>query len=159
MQTEKRIIVCGIVCNGDKILLGKKAKGIPPYPDVWHTLGGGAEDIEKAEQLLLNNEYNNQYFFEELSREMKEEANIKISNPKNICPKYRETPRETVTENKYGIATKYIFLEYLCDLDLNEGNGEPGDDIAELQWVKKNDLKKIKLTPPSQEMYKELGWI
>jgi len=159
MKMEKRIIVCGIICNGDKILLGKKAKGIPPYPDVWHTLGGGVKDIEKTEQLLLGEEYNNEYFLKELKRELKEEAKIKINNPINICPKYRKNPREAVTENKYGITTQYIFLEYLCDIDLSGGNSKPGDDIAELQWVERKNLKKVKLTPPSQEMYKELGWI
>ena len=159
MQREKRIIVCGIVCNNDKILLGKKEKGVPPYPDVWHTLGGGVKNINKAEQLLINNKYNERYFLNELKRELKEEAGIKISNPINICPKYRKNPREAITENKYGNETQYIFLEYLCDLDLSNGDGRSGDDIAELQWVKRVNLKKTKLTPPSQEMYQELGWL
>ena len=159
MQREKRIIVCGIVCNNDKILLGKKEKGVPPYPDVWHTLGGGVKNINKAEQLLLNNKYNEQYFLNELKRELEEEAGIKINNPLNICPKYRKNPREAITENKYGNKTQYIFLEYLCDLDLSNGDGRPGDDIAELQWVKIENLKKTKLTPPSYEMYQELGWL
>ncbi len=156
---EKRIIVCGIVCNDSQILLGKKAKGVPPYPDVWHTLGGGVNNVEKAERLLLDNEYNNKYFLKELSRELEEEARIKIYNPVNICPRYRETPREAVTENKHGILTKYIFLEYICALDTSCGNGTPGDDIAELLWVERANLKNFKLTPPSQEMYQELGWL
>ncbi|MBT4277171.1 NUDIX domain-containing protein [Candidatus Falkowbacteria bacterium] len=156
---KKRIIVCGIVYSNNKVLLGRKAKGVPPYPDVWHTLGGGVKDTDKAEQLLLNNTYNASYFLEELRRELAEEAGIKINNSTNICPKYRDNPREAIAANKDGDETKYIFLEYLCELDLSSSDGRPGDDIAELQWVEKKDLRNIKLTPPSQEMYQELGWM
>lgn len=156
---NSRIIVCGIVCDNNKVLLGKKAKGIPPYPDVWHTLGGGVKDFDKAKQLLLCGNYNDIYFFNELKRELQEEANIDIINPMNICPKYRESPREATTKDKNGIKTHYIFLEYICKLDSTGTDSKPGDDIAELQWVKKINLKKIKLTPPSLEMYKELGWL
>lgn len=153
MRKEKRIIVCGIVCNGNKVLLGRKANGVPPYPDAWHTLGGGIKNISKAKQLLLDNAYNASYFLEELKRELAEEAGIKIKNPINICPKYRKIPREATTANKHGNKTKYIFLEYLCELNLNGGNGHLGSDIVEIQWAEKEELKNIKLTAPSQKMY------
>jgi len=29
-----RYIVCGIIQDGNKVIVGKKAKGRPPYPDV-----------------------------------------------------------------------------------------------------------------------------
>src|SRR4030042_3370692 len=122
---RKRIIVCGIICDKNKILLGKKAKGPPPYPYVWHTLGGGIKDLRKGEKLLENSEYDNVYLSEELRREIEEEAGIKICNIKNICPRYRKTPREAITENKFGEKTHYIFLEYLCDLDLTGGGIKP----------------------------------
>lgn len=156
---RKRIIVCGIIQSNNKILLGKKAKGIPPYPDVWHTLGGGIKDLRKGEKLLENSEYDNVYLSEELRREIKEEAGIKILNINNICPKYRKNPRQAITENKFGEETHYIFLEYLCDLDLTGGDIIPGDDIAELKWIERTNLKNLSITPPSQEMYKELGWL
>jgi 8-oxo-dGTP pyrophosphatase MutT (NUDIX family) len=158
-MNNNRIIVCGVVCNNEKVLLGRKAKGAPPYPDLWHTPGGGVKDFNKAKDLLLHKKYNDNYFLKELEREIKEETNIKIKNLINICPRYRENPREAVTNDKNGIETHYVFLEYLCDLDSNNKDIKPGDDIAELQWVKKTDLKKIKLTPPSFKMYEELGWL
>jgi 8-oxo-dGTP pyrophosphatase MutT (NUDIX family) len=156
---KKRIIVSGIICKGEEVLLGKKAKGRPPYPDVWHTMGGGVNNPKKATQLLNKADYNNSYLVDELRRELREEANIEIINPTNICPKYRSKPREAVSKNKHGEDTHYIFLEYLCDLDPNSGSGKPSDDITEIQWVAKKDLKIVPLTPPSQKMYRELGWI
>ena len=154
---ETRVIVSAIICDGNRILLGKKAKGRPPYPDVWHTLGGGVNDAKKAMDLHENNLYDDIYFYNELKREIKEEANIDIKNIKNICPEFRSKPREAITKNKFNIDTHYIFLEYLCDLD--NGLAKPSDDIAELIWIEKENLKSLELTPPSKEMYNELGWL
>lgn len=156
---NKRIIACVIIQSGDKILLGQKEKGRPPYPDVWHTLGGGVRDLKLAEKLLQDNQLNNKYFIEEVEREIKEESNLEIKDVINICPKYRKKPREAITEDRNGIKTQYIFLEYLCKLNSDIKQARPGDDIAELQWVLKRDLKNTQLTPPSLQMYKELGWI
>ncbi len=154
---EKRIIVVGIVTDVDKVLLGKKAKGRPPYPDVWHTIGGGVEDVSRAENLIKAGKYDDPYLHEELGREIREESGIEIKNIRNICPKFRNKPREDITMGKHGKDTHFIFLEYLCELD--SGEPKPADDIAELQWVKRCDLDKVKLTLPSTQMYKELGWI
>lgn len=154
---ETRIIVCGIVVKGDEILLGKKTKGQPPYPDVWHTLGGGVKDLEKATKLLKEKKYDDPYFHEELKRELKEEASISVKKIKNICPDFKKQPREGITKNKHGVDTHYIFLEYICEYD--KGDAKHGDDIAELKWVSKDQLKNVPLTKPSQEMYSEMGWI
>ena len=156
---NKRIIVCGIVSDGNKILLGKKEKGRPPYPDVWHTLGGGIQDLELGEKLLEEGKLEDIYFQQELKRELEEEANIQVKNIKNICPDYRVRPRTAITKDKNGEITEYIFLEFLCDLESSLLDSKSGDDIAQLLWVTKKDVNKIKLTPPSLEMYKELGWI
>ncbi|MDD4333226.1 MAG: NUDIX domain-containing protein [Patescibacteria group bacterium] len=154
---ETRIIVAGIIQNDEQILLGKKTKGQPPYPDVWHTIGGGIYEIEKGMQLISSEDYDNLYFHNELKRELLEEANISIKNISCIIPRYRQNPREAVTKNKDGEDTHYIFLEYFCELD--SGNPAPGDDIAELLWINRKELENINLTPPSQEMYKELRWL
>lgn len=154
---ETRIIVVAVICDKNKILLGKKSKRRPPYPDVWHTLGGGVIDFRKALDLIEKKLFDHQYFYDELRREIREEANIEIKNIKSIYPKYRATPREAITENKKGIKTHYVFLEYICDFA--KGDFAPGDDIAKLLWINRDKLETIKLTPPSIEMYHELGWI
>lgn len=152
---EQRIIVCWIVKNWSKVLVGKKAKWQPPYPDVWHTLGWWIENLELWTKLLSEKDYDNEYFHKELKRELMEEANILVNNIKNICPQYKSQPREWVTKNKHWIDTHYIFLEYVCDY--NKWETKPWDDIAELQWIEKDNIRNISLTPPSIEMYKELG--
>ncbi len=152
-----RYIIAGIVQNGDKIILGKKTKGQPPYPDVWHTPGGGVENFEKAKFLFDKKDYDNEFFHSELKREIKEETGVEIKNIKNIVPQHRSVPREAETENKDGEMTHYYFLEYLCDYA--GGELKPNDDLAQAKWVDRNNLKNVSLTPPSQEMYRELGWL
>lgn len=152
-----RYIVCGIIQHKDKVILGKKAKGRPPYPDVWHTPGGGVEDQKLTEKLVEKEDYDNKYLHDELKREIREELGVEIKNIRCIISKHRKQPREGKTKNKYNQMTYYYFLEYLCDYA--DGALKPADDLAETRWVKKRDLKKIFLTPPSQEMYRELGWI
>ena len=154
---KRRVIVSGIICRGDELLLGKKAKGRPPYPDVWHLLGGGVHDQEKALELVERGDYDNPYFHDELRREIREEGCVEVTNIRNLCPEYRLTPREAVTKNKHGEDTHYTCLEFLCEYA--SGTPTPADDIAELQWVKRDQLATVNVTPPSQEMYKELGWL
>jgi len=154
---NKRIIVCGIIIKDSKVLLGRKAKDrLAPYNDVWYTLGGGVENLQQAEKLLKEKKYDDPYFHEELKRELAEEANIKIENIQNICPKFRELPREDIAKGKDGNPALYIFLEFLCH---TKDEAIAGDDIYEVKWVEKSELKNVKLTPPSQAMYAELGWI
>jgi ADP-ribose pyrophosphatase YjhB (NUDIX family) len=152
-----RYIVSAIIQDGDRIILGKKAKGAPPYPDVWHLPGGGVEDMEKARLLCEAGDFDNAYFHTELRREVAEEVGVEITNIRNIIPEFRSEPRQGDGKNKNGEPTHYYFLEYLCDYA--SGEPRPGDDLAEVRWVQKSDLQHTSVTPPSVEMYKELGWI
>lgn len=157
---KTRIIVAGIIHNKDKVLLGKKDKGRPPYPNVWHTIGGGINDFEKGIKLIEEQDYDNPYFHEELIRELDEEApNLKIDIEKIKCiiPEFRQTYREDTTIGKDGNPLHMIFLEYFCEY--KDGDTTAADDIVKLKWFKKEDLKNTKLTLPSQEMYKELKWL
>ena len=152
-----RYIVAAIIQKGDQIIIGKKPKGQPPYPDVWQIPGGGVEDKQKAIELISVELYDDIYFHNELKREVREELGIEIANIHCIVPQYRSKPREGETKNKHGELTHYVFLEYLCDYV--NGKIKAADDLAEAKWIAKSELKNISVTPPSAEMYRELGWI
>lgn len=152
-----RYIVSAIIQDNDKILLGRKSPGRGPYPDVWHTPGGGIENQIEVKKLFEKADYDNQFFHSELKREVKEELGIEIKNLQCIIPKYRSVPLEDETPNKHGEITHYYFLEYLCEYA--GGNLRPADDLVEAKWVKKDELKRVDLTPPSKIIYRDLGWI
>jgi len=152
-----RYIVSAIIVNNESVLLGQKAQGRPPYPNAWHLPGGGVEDSVLAEKCILAGDFENSYFHEELRREVREEVGIEIKDIACIVPTYRATVREAETLNKDGLPTHYYFLEYLCQPA--PGTPKAGDDLVSLRWFSKKELATISLTPPSQEMYHELGWL
>ncbi|MCC2631407.1 MAG: hypothetical protein K0S20_106 [Patescibacteria group bacterium] len=152
-----RHIVSAIIQRDGKILLGKKAKGKPPYPDAWHLPGGGIEEPERATELIATSDFNNEYLHSELRREVMEELGIEIKDIRCIVPEFRAVVRQAETVDKDGMPTHYYFLEYLCAYAT--GEVLPGDDLAEARWFNKSELKDLELTPPSQAMYRELGWI
>ena len=48
-----RVVVCGILIRGDRVLLVKRAASRAFYPGVWDFPGGHSEDGEAPEQTLL----------------------------------------------------------------------------------------------------------
>ncbi|HUC20807.1 MAG TPA: AtpZ/AtpI family protein, partial [Candidatus Polarisedimenticolaceae bacterium] len=48
-------------------------------------------------------------------------------------------------------------LEYLCDYE--SGELKAGDDLVNAVWVDKNQLHTYELSPPSQNLYRALGWL
>ena len=134
---KSAIIVSAIIQKGNKYLLGQKLKDTGPYPNCWLIIGGRAY-VEK-ERLE-----------ESLRREIKEEANIEVKDIKQVY--FDEDYR-----NRKGEMTHLIFLTYL--VQYKSGVEKPGDDIVQLQWFSKKDLKVIKIAPPSTKLYKHLGWI
>lgn len=115
------------------------------------------DNFTKAKKLYEQGDFNDIYFHEELRREIREELGIEIKHIGNIVPQYRFAPQQAETKNKQGEMTHYYFLEYLCEYA--DGDMQPDDDLIEAKWVTKEEMKNIPLTPPSQEMYRDLGWL
>ncbi len=152
-----RYIVSGIVQKGDLIALGKKAQGRPPYPDAWHLPGGGVEDAALAASLFRRGDYDNDYFHQEVRREIREELGIEVKSVRCLVPQFLDEPLEDKTPNKQGEMTHYYFLGYLCDYA--SGELAAADDLEVAHWVKKSELSSYSLTPPSQVVFRELGWL
>lgn len=135
---KSRIIVSAIIEHNGKYLLGRKPKDIGPYPNTWHLLGGGV-DIEK-ETLL-----------QAIKREVKEEANIEITNIEPI------SFDEEDGVNKHNENIHYIFHVYKANYASLEL--KPNDDIEILQWFSKEEIKTIPLPTPSIKLFKKIGII
>ncbi len=66
---KSRLIVCAVIRNGNKVLLGKKPKGKCPYPNTWHLPGGGINlEKESCEDAVV--------------REIKEETGLDVKDLK-----------------------------------------------------------------------------
>jgi 8-oxo-dGTP diphosphatase len=124
---NSRVVVTAYIEKGGKVLLGKKKPGVGPYPDTWHLPGGGVnlgdESIDDA-----------------ITREVKEETGLDVENVERLVFD------EDFEPDKNGEMTHYIFLVY--KISVNNFKAEAADDIIELQWFYKKDLKNIPLPRP-----------
>jgi ADP-ribose pyrophosphatase YjhB (NUDIX family) len=131
-----RVIVSAIIVKNGRFLLGKKPRNIGPYPNTWHLIGGGVKD--GGESLV-----------DAIKREVKEEAGITITG---ITPLYFD---EDITLNKHKEKVHYYF--HYFRVTPKGGRLKPADDIVELRWFSKKELRRIPLPKVSK---KHLGeWV
>jgi len=135
---NSRLIVSSVIEKGDFLLFGKKRKNIGPYPNTWHLIGGGVElGKESCKEAML--------------REIKEEAGIKVRIIKPI------SFDEDYEKDKHGVLTHYVFLVYKAKY--LSGKIKADDDIKQLRWFPKSQLKKIKLNKPSKRLFKLMSYL
>lgn len=150
MRTINREIVSAIIISSDgKICLGKKHQnrgGV--YGDCWHLPGGGVDEGEE--------------FLTALNREILEETGIDISKFEiKLVDDAASGESEKVLENGERVRCKMHFNVYEVGINLKAKliKTEPGDDFETLIWVKPSKMTNIKLTPPSEALFKKLGVI
>jgi 8-oxo-dGTP diphosphatase len=119
-----------IVCNG-KILLEKRKS--EPGRGKWSIPGGLVELSESAEQTVM--------------REVKEETNLEVEQPKLIDVVNNITPDENGR-------TKYHFVIVDYFVKLKGGKLKAADDAAELKWVKFSEVENYDLTRSFREFFK-----
>jgi len=68
---------------------------------------------------------------------------------------------KTLKETGEVVKVKMKFYVYRIQFDKNASDIEtrPGDDIEKLAWTDSSNLRDIKLTPPSIELFNRLGWL
>lgn len=135
---KARVVVTTLIEKNGKILLGQKPKDIGPYPNTWHLPGGGV-DIE------------NESLEDAVRREIHEETGLEVKKMERV------NFDEDYEPDKKGEMTHYIFLVYkVMPVSMD---AKAADDLIELRWFNKSELKKLSLTRPSVKFFKELGWI
>ena len=152
MRKIKRDIVSALIFSKDgKIFQGLKApekRGV--YYDCWHLPGGGIENNEDKKTALI--------------REIKEEVGIDISNyPIETIDNTGKGQSEKILENtEEKVLCKmkfYIYKIIINNRAADEIKVKLGGDLDKYCWVSPSELKEIKLTPPSVELFKKLGYL
>lgn len=152
MRIIDRDIVAAIIISKDKkIFQGMKHpdKG-GVYADCWHIPGGGIEKGESKDQALI--------------REVREETGIDIS-PYGIIlvdelgegessKILKETGEKVLCKMKF-----YVYKVEIKDTVASEIKVSLDDDLEKYIWTDISDLKNVKLTPPSFDLFKKLGYL
>ena len=149
-EIERNIVSALIFSKDGKLFQGMKdsRKG-GVYSDCWHIPGGGIEAGESNEAAL--------------KREILEEAGIDVSGYKIVL--VDDTGRgesiKTLDTGK-NVICKMKFFVY--KVDINDKNYDEikislNDDLVKYRWTEPKELSTLKLTPPSIELFKKLGYI
>lgn len=149
MKRKDRIIVSAVIRSKDnKILLGKIREG-GVYPNCWHIPGGGVDIGEDKITALI--------------REVKEEVGIDITNNTITLLSDSDIGEAVKTDKNTGEKCLVTMHFNVYQINLEE-NSEAvhvvlHDDLKEYQWVSFDKLSTYKHTPPSEKLFKSLGWI
>ncbi len=149
MRKAKRDIVSALIFSKDeKLFMGKKnPKEGGVYLHDWHLPGGGINKDENHTKAL--------------KREVLEETGIDISKyktklvdnqSKGLCEKKLKNSDELIQcEMSFN-----VYKIQINDKDADEIEVKLGNELSQHKWFEKSELKKVKLTPPSIELFKKL---
>jgi 8-oxo-dGTP pyrophosphatase MutT (NUDIX family) len=150
-EIYREIVAAVIISKDEKIFLGMKnpAKG-GVYSDCWHIPGGGIDDGESKEQALI--------------REIMEETGIDIEKYeiKLIDSEGTGEAEKTLKDAGEKVLCKMRFNVYeikINDQLASEIKISLDDDLEKFVWSDISGLKNMKLTPPSEELFKRLGYL
>lgn len=152
MRRIQREIVSALIFSKDgRLFQGMKdPKKGGVYADCWHIPGGGVDDGETKEQALI--------------REIREETGIDLSSYtiELVDDKGSGESEKTLKDTGEKVIVEMKFNVYKCvikDRDAEEIDVRLNDDLVKYQWIKLSDLKLLKLTPPSIQLFNRLGYL
>ncbi len=151
MRTIEREIVSAVLFSKDgKILQALQTPGgRGVYPGCWGIIGGGVDEGEDQRTAL--------------NREFMEEAGIDISKyPAELIHEATGEAEKTLKDSGERVLAKMNFHTYkvvMNDKNADEIKVTLDDEHTEYRWSNLPDLKSMKLTPPSVELFKKLGYI
>jgi 8-oxo-dGTP pyrophosphatase MutT (NUDIX family) len=145
---NRQIVSALILSKDNKLFMGMKdtTKG-GVYSDCWHIPGGGVEE--------------NENIIEALKREIKEETGIDISTLKiDLIDDKGKGTSIKMLKNGEEVECHMQFNVYKITVPkLSNNIGiKLNDDLVKYAWVDINKLNEYKLTPPSIELFKRIGW-
>jgi len=115
--------VGAIILKRDRILMAQRGK--QPLKG-WWSLPGGA--LEAGERLV-----------DGVCREVREETGLEV-RPLGILEVFERIMRDSSGAPEYH----YVLIDYLCRI--TGGDLRPGDDVCAVEWVKRRDLPKLRIT-------------
>jgi 8-oxo-dGTP pyrophosphatase MutT (NUDIX family) len=149
MRTIEREIVSALMYSKDGKIFVARATPHAVYPGCWKIVGGGVDEGESK--------------LDALRREVLEETGLDISpyTPELIVDDMSGEGEKTLKTGERVLA-KMKFFTYKVTLDKSANDVtvtlDP-DEFEEYQWVRPEEIKNLKISPPGVELYKRLGYL
>ena len=149
-ETERDIVSALIFSKDGKLFQGMKdAEKGGVYSDCWHLPGGGVDAGENKEEAL--------------KREVKEETGIDISQYKiYLIDQEGRGESRKILKSGEEVLCKMKFFVYKIEINDKESSKisvNLNDDLIKYRWTDLSELENIKLTPPSVELFRKLGYL
>ena len=115
--------VGAILLRRDRILMAQRGK--QPLKGWWSLPGGALETGESLEHAV--------------QREVREETGLEV-RPLRVFEIFERIMHDTEGRTEYH----YVLIDYLCRV--TGGKLRPGDDVCAVEWVRRPDLRKLRIT-------------
>jgi len=136
-KEKQKVKICagGILCRGNKIVLGKRSAHRSFYPDVWDIIGGHAASNETPEQTL--------------ARELKEELDVIATEWKLLA---------VLPDQEPGFNEQYIYYVYVVTDWIGSPRNISVDEHATLGWFEIYEALQLDLAPSAYaEVFRRLA--
>lgn len=149
MRTIERDIVAAVILSRDtRLLLGMHGER-GAYLGYWVIFGGGIDEGEDHRTAL--------------DREILEETGIDISKyPATLVYESTGESDKSLKDTGERVHVKMKFFDYrvvIDDKDHNDIKVVISDEHTEYKWVEISELKNMRISPPSVELFKKLGYL
>lgn len=133
-----------------KLFQGQKdpKKGGVYSDGYWHIPGGGLKEGETVEEALV--------------RETREETGLDITGlSRELVDNEGASMAEKILPDGEKVLVQMKFTTYKMTLLTSAADThiELNDDLVAYRWVELSELKMLKLTPPSVELFTKLGYM
>ena len=134
---KTKVLIIGVVKNGDSILMRKKPDGSQPYKETWYLFGGELIEGKTPEIAIV------------------EEVKIKAGIEIKVVDKHSWDTE--VKKDLDGEVKQFIYLDTICEY--LGGELVPGEGIEKLEWAPISKIGQYDIVPPSRILFEKLGII